>query len=210
MRGWLSLHAPFRAEFLAWLQESSGRFALPGRADLEAPSHTLLRVPGLHPALDVSLRGASNINIDVTWKNVFWDTVASFDVYAHPSADGAGWRNTLFIPKAQRVHPTQELCWREDGFEKLLNWFNDELAPATHLALVGGEDCYDGTDWTEAFLVRDGMILGTGRPVGSSKWLRELLPLHAIESSWSATTTGSDAVRCPVATREEPTTELSL
>jgi hypothetical protein len=101
------------------------------------------------------------------------------DVYAEPAPDGSGWRSDLLIPEAQHFHPTREACWREDGFEWLLRWFNDELAPATHLALYGGDDCYRGEDWTAAHLVRDGILLGTGRPAASNGPLRELLPLHA-------------------------------
>ena len=48
-----------------------------------------------------------------------------------------------------------------------------------HLALCGGDDCYEEGDWTAALLVRDGLLLRSGKPVGNSSAMRELLPLHA-------------------------------
>lgn len=175
-------HAPFRAAFLAWLRESSGRFVLPMSAHATSTSQTELHVSGLHPALDIVLDGDTDINIFVTWKDVCWDILASMDVYAHLATDGLGWQSTLLIPEARRLHPTQEACWREDGFEWLLKWLNTELAPATHLALYGGDGCYEGEGWTAAHLARDGMLLPTGRPLLSNGPLRELLPLHAIRA----------------------------
>ena len=86
-------------------------------------------------------------------KDVFWDIVASMDA-SEQVPDGPGWHNAWFIPEAQRLHPTREVCCRADGFENLLEWFKDELAPATHLALYGEED-----GWTSAHLARDGMLL---------------------------------------------------
>jgi len=113
-------HGPFRAAFLAWLRETSGRFVLPVSAHATSTSQTELHVPGLHPALDIVLQDDTDINVFVTWKGVCWDILASMDVYAELAADGFGWRNELLIPEAKRLHPTQEVCWREDGFEWLL------------------------------------------------------------------------------------------
>jgi hypothetical protein len=48
-------HAPFRAAFLAWLREASGRMALPVSVDTAAPTYTHLHVAGLHPALEIRL-----------------------------------------------------------------------------------------------------------------------------------------------------------
>ena len=70
---------------------------------------------------------------------MFWDILASMDVCAEQARDGLSWHSTLLIPEARRLRPSQEKCWREDGFEWLLTWVNDELAPAAHLALYGGE-----------------------------------------------------------------------
>ena len=174
-------HAPFRAAFLDWLREASGRFALPVSAHARSILETELQVPGLHPALEISLHGDTDINIFVTWKDQFWDILASMDVYAEQAADGSGWQNDLFIPEAKRLHPTEEECWRQDGFELLLEWINTDLSSATHLALYGGEGCYEGTGWTAAYLARDGLLLHTGKLLSSNS-LRELLPLHAIKT----------------------------
>ena len=146
---------------------------------MATPSCTELRVPGLHPALGIKLHGNTDINVFVIWRDVFWDILVSMDVYAEPAPDGSGWRNNLLVPEAQRLHPTREACWREDGFEWLLRWLNDELAPATHLALCGGDGCYQGEGWTAARLVRDDMLPRTGRPDARNGPLWELLPLHA-------------------------------
>ena len=172
-------HAPFRAAFLAWLNEASGRFALPVSVDVAETSHTSLRIPGLHPALDISLSWDTDINVFVTWRGVFWDILTSMDVYAEAVPDGSGWLNGLVIPEARRLYSTREACWREDGFEWLLRWINDALVPATHLALYGGDGCFEGEGWTSAHLARDGIVLRTGRPVRSDGLLRGLLPLHA-------------------------------
>ena len=173
-------HAPFRAAFLTWFQEVSGRLALPVSVRARSPSQTELHVPGVHPALSIVIDGNTDINIFVTWKEVFWDILASMDVYANLATDGSGWQSTLLIPEARRLHLTQEACWREDGFEWLLKWLNAELAPATHLALYGGEGCYEGNGWTSAHLARDGLLVPSGRTLLRNGPLRELLPLHAI------------------------------
>ena len=172
-----AFHAPFRAAFLEWLCDASGRFVLPVEADTTSSSRTELHVPNLNPAIKIVLDGNTNINVHVMWRNVFWDSLASMDVYAKEMADDSAWRNELLIPEARRLHPTQEACWREDGFEWLLKWFNSELAPATHLALFGGEECYEGVDWTSAHLVRDGNLITSGISIESHRSLRELLPL---------------------------------
>ena len=175
-------HAPFRAAFLDWFREVSGRIALPVLIRAASPRQTELHVPGLHPALSIILDGNTDINVFVKWKGIFWDILTSMDVYAELAEDGTGWQSTLLIPEAMRLHPSQELCWREDGFEWLLKWLNQDLASATHLALYGGEGCYEDTGWTSAHLARDGMLVHSGRPILSNGPLRELLPLYLIES----------------------------
>ena len=172
-------HAPFRAAFLDWFREVSGRIALPVLIRAASPGQTELHVPGLHPALSIILDGKTNINVFVEWKGICWDILTSMDVYADLAEDGTGWQSTLLIPEARRLHPTQEVCWREDGFEWLLKWLNEDLACATHLALYGGEGCYEDTGWTSAHLARDGILVHSGRPVLSNSSLRELLPLHS-------------------------------
>ncbi len=172
-------HAPFRAAFSIWFREVSGRVALPAFIRAASPGQTELHVPGLHPALSIILGGNFEINVFVQWKGICWDILTSMDVHAQLAEDGTGWQNTLLIPEAMRPHPSQEACWREDGFEWLLRWLNEDLAPATHLALYGGEGCYEDTGWTSAHLARDGILVHSGRPVLSNGSLRELLPLHA-------------------------------
>ena len=174
------LHGPFRAEFLAWLRDAAARFAKPVRAEADTPFTTRLHVPGLQPALDIVLSGDTDINVWVMWEGRCWDILASMDVYPSMLRDGSGWVNGGFIPEAQRPHPTREACWRQDGFESLLDWFNAELLPATHLALIGGSGCDDVTGWTAAHLVKDGLVARTGRPVETdSPFLWHLVPLHA-------------------------------
>ena len=181
-------HAPFRAEFLAWLDQSRERFALPVSAHLVSPSTTELRVAGLHPALEIHLERGTDINVYVTWQEVWWDILASLDVYAEEMPDGAGWRDKLCLPEVQKLHATEAACWREDGFEVLLEWFNTELVPATHLALYGGEGWEDGASFTLAELVRNGCRPHTGKPI-STNMLRAFLPLRV-----PASATASDMV----------------
>lgn len=170
-----ALHAPFRAAFLAWLDGAAGRFALPAVADAESPAHTGLCVSGVHPAIWISLGHDGGIDAGADWGGVGWDLLASLDVAAEPTPDGAGWENALFVPEARIVHPTREAAWRSDGFEPLLDWVNHELAPATHLALWRAEG--GGATW--ARLVRDGAAVRTGRSIAAERTPVHLLPVHA-------------------------------
>ena len=171
-------HAPFRTAFVDWLGEAQGRFALPVSVQAASPSYTVLRVPGLHPALEIALQSDTEINVYVTWKDVCWDIVFCSDVFADRVQDGAGWHDPTLLPEARRIYPTRDACWRDVGFEQLLDWFDNELAPATHLALYGGEECDEGHDWTAAYLARDGMLLRSKRPIKNNGPLRHLLPLY--------------------------------
>jgi hypothetical protein len=175
-------HAPFRAAFMRWASDSINRFALPVFVTAISPSQTDLTIPGMHSALRITLQDDTDINIFVTWAAVFWDILASMDVCAELAPDGHGWHNTLLIPEARRLHHSQAECWREDGFEWLLKWINDELALATHLALYGGDGCDNGGGWTAAHLAREGLLVRSGRPVSSNGPLRELLPLDLMRA----------------------------
>lgn len=167
-------HGPFRAAFLAWLRPASGRLALPALASMVSPSCTELRVRGVHPAISIVLMDEWDIGVGVEWDGVFWDMLLSLDLDAQPAPGGAGWVNHDLDREFQVVHPTREALWRADGFEWLLDWVNQELAPATHLALW----CSDGGGCTWAQLVRDGAILRTGRPVAAERMPAHLLPVH--------------------------------
>lgn len=172
-------HAPFRAAFLTWLEEASGRFAVPVQADTAADAQTWLRIPGLHPGIEIVLAWDHDISVYVTHPSGLWDVLASMDVFAEPAPCGSGWHNDLFVPEAQRVHPSVEACWREDGFETLLTWVNSRLVPATHVALHGEMDAEGLTRWSDVHLVRDGIDMRSGRPFKAGHHLRALLPLHA-------------------------------
>ena len=167
-------HGPFRAAFLAWLRAASGRLALPALASTVSPSCTELRVRGVHPAISIVLMDEWDIGVGVEWDGVFWDMLLSLDLDAQPAPGGAGWVNHDLDREFQVVHPTREALWRADGFEWLLNWVNQGLAHATHLALW----CSDGGGCTWAQLVRDGAILRTGRPVAAERMPAHLLPVH--------------------------------
>ena len=98
----------------------------------------------------------------------------SLDLDAQPALGGAAWVNHDLDRKFQAVHTTREALWRADGFERLLDWVNQDLARATHLALW----CSDAGGCTWAHLVRDGAILRTGRPVAAERTPTHLLPVH--------------------------------
>ena len=178
-------HVPFRAAFLAWLDGAVERFALPVVAHAASPTHTELRVRGIHPAIWVSLGYNGAIDVGVDWDGVGWDLLASMDVAARPWPGGVGWEDAFVLPEARLVHPTREAAWRTDGFEPLLDWVADELAPATHLALWRTEG--GGATW--AWLVRDGAVVRTGLPIASDGAPVHLLPVHAA---------GATARRLPV------------
>jgi hypothetical protein len=175
-------HAPFRAAFHSWLSAASKRFALPVSAHAVSPSRIDLRVPGLHPAIEVAIANDHTIDVYVIWKGIFWDSLAWLGAIPKPMADGTGWQDQLRLPEARRLHPTQEACWREDGFESLLRWINDHLAAATHFVLLGGDDCYEGEDWTAAHLVRDGLVLPWEKHLSLFSAVRETIPLYAFKA----------------------------
>ena len=110
-------HAPFRAAFLAWLDEARERFALPVSAQIAGPTKTVLHTPHLHPALRIALSYGGGIGASVNWNGVFWDMLTDLDVSAKPTDDGAGWHDDTVIPEYKRIYPTREACWREVGFE---------------------------------------------------------------------------------------------
>ena len=166
-------HAPFRAALLAWLEGASERCALPIAAASVSSTHTGLRIKGLHPALWFSLGHVSDINVGATWDNECWDLLTCPDVYAHEQPGGV-WHNMLMRPECRLDHPSIEAAWRTDGFEPLLDWINDELAPATHLGLWRSDP--SGGTW--ARLVRDGQAMVGGRPSKCRNTPVHLLPLH--------------------------------
>lgn len=131
-------HAAFRAALLPWLNSIAWRCGVRLSADVSDPDCTLLRVAGLHPAIWISLRGDWGIDVGADWDGECWDLLASFDVPAEQVA--GGWENTMFVPEARVVRATREAVWREDVFETLLEWINDELIVATHLGLWGEPD----------------------------------------------------------------------
>ena len=153
-------HAPFRAAFLAWLDGAAERFAFPVAVTSDSPDHTELRIEGLHPALWFSLGHAGGIDVGVTWDDVCWDLLTCPDVYAHEQPGGS-WHNMLMRPEYPLDHPSIEAAWRSDGFEPLLDWVNDELAPATHLGLWHSSP--GGATW--ARLVWDGQAMIGGPPL---------------------------------------------
>ena len=167
-------HAAFRTAFLAWLDGAAKRFALPVSVDATSPTYTELRVAGVHPAIWIQLGHGGGIDVGADWDGMNWDLLASMDAAARPMPGGA-WENAFFLPEFRVSHPTQEAAWRSDGFEMLLDWVNDELAPATHLALWGSEG-----HCTWARLMRDGASVRTGRPVASegANAPVHLLPAH--------------------------------
>lgn len=163
-------HVPFRAEFEAWLRDAADRFAQPVWAQSTTSYSTELRTAGLHPALGISLCGDMDINVHVTFNGVWWDILASMDVLAE-QVDCGGWRNELFVPEAQQIRPSREACWRQDGFEWLLEWFNSRYMPATHLVLSGGGG------WTDAKLVR-GNTFSERRLCADNDLIQHVLSLH--------------------------------
>ena len=166
-------HMPFRAELLAFLEETAWRCALPISADVSAQDCTTLHVVGMHPALWIAVRDDWAIDVGVDWDGECWDLLASFDVSAQPVV--GGWENDLFMPEARVVRPSREEVWREDGFEMLLDWINTELVLATHVGLRGEPD--RGT-WV--WLVRDGVILRSGRPLSKKATPTHLLQVRTL------------------------------
>jgi len=180
-------HAPFQAEFLDWFATSANDFTLPVSADA-SPGSTELCTADIHSTLMIHLHGQSGIDVRVLYKGRS-RTFVSFPVNAKEMAGGRGWRNTVFLPQAQRDHASREACWREDCFEIFLDWFNKDLAPATDVGLFG-EDEQEEARWSVVRLLRHGCAPRTGKPV-SGGFLQALLPLRM-----PASTTGSDGTAC--------------
>ena len=170
-------HPRFRTMFLSWLEVASERLALPILPDTtSSPSETTLHVRGVHPAICLSLQGSSGFNMSVMWAGVFWDSLLWLDVHERPTPEGSGWVNGLAIEEYQFVHPTLEALLRADIIEPLLNWINQDLVRATHLALWGSD-----TDATWARLVRDGEVLNTSWTIEKNGGVPSyLLPVHSL------------------------------
>ena len=168
-------HAPIRAEFLAWLNASRSRFPLPLSTETRA-GQTVLRAGRLHKGLEIRLESLGDISVSANHEGFCWDTLARMDVSAMEKLDGSGWQNISVRPQHRRTYPTREACWREEGFEPLLDWVRDELAVATHLALYGDDEF----TWTAASLACNGMLIRANRSVADDRErLRHLLPLEA-------------------------------
>ena len=179
-------HTPFRAAFLAWFADASGRFALPvsvgAITTVAGTSCTKLHVRGVHRAIGITLFD-TDICIGVTSPDVYWGGLTCTEVSARPAPDGSGWQNSLLCwRRGPRLHPTREACWREEAFEWLLEWVNGDLAPATHVGLYGDPEYRDNRFWAATHLTRDGIPWrgGRRRPYASNYPLRALLPLHTV------------------------------
>lgn len=180
-------HAPFQAEFLDWFATSANDFTLPVSVDA-SPGSTELCTADIHSTLMIHLHGQSGIDVRVLYKGRS-RTFVSFPVKAEEMADSRRWRNTVFLPQAQRTYASREACWREDCFELFLDWFNNDFVPATDVGLFG-EDEQEESRWSIARLLRHGRDPRTGRPA-SAGFLQALLPLRT-----PASTTSSDVTNC--------------
>ncbi len=98
-------HAPFRAAFTAWLEGAAERLAFRVAAIPASPSETDLRVEGLHPAIWIALGHAGDINVGVTWNDVWWDLLTCPDVYAEEQPGGVR-HNAVMRPEYRLAHPT--------------------------------------------------------------------------------------------------------
>lgn len=152
-------HALFLAAFQRWHQETSTLFALSVTVRPVSPIKTRLHIDCLPSILKINLIHVGRIRTDVTLNDLWIGYASCHDVCAQPCR--WGWHNTQRAhDHAKQVYPTQEECWRSEGFEPLLEWINTELATATHVAL------HPSGGWTAAALIRNGLIIRTGRPVG--------------------------------------------
>jgi hypothetical protein len=149
--------SPFREAFLAWARKERKRFRLPVSVGAVTLTHTELRIQGIHPAICISIEDYSDVNVYVEWEGAGWDQLLWLFASEKPGPDGVGWMDDSVLPEFQVIYPTREALWRENVFEDLLTWINEDLAHATHLAMWGSAD-----DATWARLVRDDKVLRAG------------------------------------------------
>ena len=163
-------HAQFRAAFLDWLDAARDRILLPVSAQITSPAKTTVHLRGVHPAIAISLQDHGHFASWVEYDGMCWDSWLWLDVIERRVA--GGWVNDSLIEEYRVVHPTMELLWTADIFEPLLTWINGDLSRATHIALWGEVDrC------TEAYLVRNGVRLRTGKVIDAED-VTHLLPAH--------------------------------
>lgn len=146
--------SPFQEAFLAWFREKPNRFKLPVSVGAVTSTRIEMRVQGIHPAIYTSIEDHSEINVYVEWEGVGWDQLLWLFADETRGPGDVGWIDDSVLPEFRVIHPTREALWRENVFEDLLRWINEELAHATHLAMWGSAD-----DATWARLVRDGKVL---------------------------------------------------
>ena len=147
----------FQEAFLDWFREEPNRFKLPVSVGAVTSTRIELRIQGIHPAIYASIERHSEINVYAEWDGVGWDQLLWLFADERPGAGGVGWIDGSVLPEFLVIHPEREALWRENVFEDLLTWINEDLAHATHLALWGSAD-----EATWARLVCDGKVLRAG------------------------------------------------
>jgi hypothetical protein len=134
--------------FLNWLRTNRSRFPFQPRVVGCGKNGIDFELRGVTPVLKFffSSRSISGISIAVMWQGKCWDLIGDFDV-AEERTD-KGWMCRLDLPDKRQYWPTREELWIEHCFERFLAWCNNELAPASWLALYA----YSGATWASLLL----------------------------------------------------------
>jgi hypothetical protein len=173
-----SCPSEFQEAFLAWFREEPNRFKLPVSVGAVTSTRIELRIQGIHPAIYTSIEDHSEINVYVEWDGVGWDQLLWLFADETPDVGGVGWIDDSVLPEFWVIHPTREALWRENVFEDLAAWINEDLAHATHLAMWGSAD-----DATWARLVRDGKVLRAGWTIAENGGMpTHFLQVHGYEA----------------------------
>jgi len=119
--------------FDRWYRASQDRFAIKLEFIRRTDSCLTFGFQGVNRIIDVSL--SNDLSVHVTWDDTSWDMLLSLDAF--PKRVRGGYVCTECDPAIRQTFPSREALWEDHLFEPLLEWVNENLAPAEALRLYG-------------------------------------------------------------------------
>jgi hypothetical protein len=117
--------------FADWYRQNPERVPVPVIFAGRRRDSLQLAIPGLHPALVISLTWG--LVIAVEWQDHCWDFLECLEAAPVHRADG--FYCNLCVPEAQVAYPSREALWQNHLFEPFADWLANKLVPA-NCALV--------------------------------------------------------------------------
>ena len=165
----------FQRVFLAWLDESRERLAVPVTVSRRTRDRLDLTFGDAAPMLEASV-SAWEVIVSAEWEGDCVDLV--FEVDVGPQRVPGGYVCDRCEPEKREVFPTREALWRDHLFEPFVQWVNQELAPARFVGV-----------WRSGGMTAARLLDETGTCPRNGAPL-VLLPLHG---GSAPTSPGSDA-----------------